>query len=286
MQNSISPSQYGRREVSEAVDILRQTIPTEPRTAILAGTGLGDMVDACEVKASIEYGQIPHFPASTVQSHAGRLVAGSMAGRPILLLLGRFHLYEGYGPKAVVFPIRVLQAFGIRTLVITNASGGLNPSFGPGDIMVIGDHINLTGANPLVGENESEWGPRFPDMTSAYDARLQQLALDAAEGAGDGVQKGVYAGLKGPSLETPAEMRFLRTIGADAVGFSTVMETIAAVHGGMRVLGLSTITNVCLPDAPIPAGVDEIIAVAEAATPRLAAIIRGVVSRLANDHGA
>ncbi len=285
MQHSVMPSQYGVQEVTEAVDFLHRTIPPEPRTAILAGTGLGDMVDACEVYASIEYGRIPHFPLSTVQSHAGRLVAGSLAGQPVIILQGRFHLYEGYGPKAVVFPIRVLQALGVRTLVITNASGGLNPSFGPGDIMVIGDHINLTGANPLVGPNESEWGPRFPDMTSAYDARLRQWALDAAKGADGGVQQGVYAGLKGPSLETPAEMRFLRTIGADAVGFSTVMETIAAVHGGMRVLGLSTITNLCMPDAPSPAGVDDIIAVAEAAAPRLAAIIKGVVSRLASDDG-
>lgn len=279
-------SPYGLQEVTEAVGRLRRTLSIEPRVGLLAGTGLGNMADACEVKAIVEYDRIPHFPVSTVQSHAGRLVAGELAGQPVVILQGRFHLYEGYSPKAVVFPIRVLQALGVRTLVITNASGGLNTGFVPGDIMMISDHINLTGANPLVGANESLWGPRFPDMTAAYESRLRKWALEAADASGDGLRQGVYAGLKGPSLETPAEMRFLNTIGADAVGFSTVMETIAAVHGGMSVLGLSTITNLCLPDAPDPASVDDIIAVAESAAPRLAAVIEGVVRRLAQDATA
>ena len=284
MQDETQLLPYGLKEVAEAVDLLRKTISSEPRTAILAGTGLGNLADVCKVSASVEYNRIPHFPASTVQSHTGRLVAGSVAGQPVVILQGRFHLYEGYRPRTVVFPIRVLRALGVDTMVITNASGGLNPAFAPGDIMLINDHINLTGANPLVGANETAWGPRFPDMTTAYDSRLRQWAFEAAKMAGCGLQEGVYVGLKGPSLETPAEMRFLRTIGADAVGFSTVMETIAAVHGGMRVLGLSTITNLCLPDAPVSASVDEIIAVAESAAPKLAAIIEGVVERITDEN--
>lgn len=280
MQDDTQLLHYGLQEVTEAVDLLRETISAKPRTAILAGTGLGDLADVCEVSASVEYDRIPHFQASTVQSHAGRLVAGSVAGQPVVILQGRFHLYEGYDPRTVVFPIRVLRTLGVETLVITNASGGLNPAFVPGDIMLINDHINLTGANPLVGANEAAWGPRFPDMTAAYNANLRQWAIDAAKVSIGGLQEGVYAGLKGPSLETPAEMRFLRTIGADAVGFSTVMETIAAVHGGMRVLGLSTITNLCLPNTPVSASVDEIIAVAESAAPKLAAVIAGVIERM------
>jgi purine-nucleoside phosphorylase len=282
MQFEEQHSRYGLKEVKEAADAVRRRLSSTPRTAVLAGTGLGDMVDACDIQTSIAYDQIPHFPTSTVQSHAGRLVVGSMGGQPVVILQGRFHLYEGYGPRAVTFPIRVLQALGIRTLVITNASGGLNPAFVVGDIMIINDHINLTGANPLVGPNETTWGPRFPDMTAAYDASLRAWAWDAAKGMGAGLRRGIYAGLKGPSLETPAEMRFLRTIGADAVGFSTVMESLAAVHGGMRVLGLSTITNMCLPDAPTPASVDAIIGVAQVAAPRLAAIVAGVLNRLSD----
>ena len=178
----------------------------------------------------------------------------------------------------MTFPIRVMQELGAQTLVLTNASGGLNPEFATGDIMVVGDHINLTGANPLVGPNDEPWGPRFPDMSAAYDAALRALALEKARQLGLEAQQGVYAGLKGPSLETPAEMRFLRTIGADAVGFSTVMETIAAVHAGMRVLGLSIITNMNLPDAPLPASVDDIIAVARKAAPGLEKLIAAVMA--------
>jgi purine-nucleoside phosphorylase len=178
----------------------------------------------------------------------------------------------------VTFPIRVLQALGIKTLILTNAAGGLNPLFAPGHLMIIRDHINLTGCNPLAGSNDDRWGPRFPEMIHAYSGRLQQLARTAAGGMDVGVQKGVYAGLKGPSLETPAEMRFLRTIGAEAVGFSTVMETIAAVHAGMQVLGLSVITNMCLPDALTPTSVEEIIAVAKAASPFLETIITDVIA--------
>jgi len=273
-------SLYNASAAVAAADFLRDRSTLRPRVAVMAGTGLGDMAGALETESAIAYGDIPNFPVSTVQSHAGRWLFGRWAGRPVVLLQGRLHLYEGYSPHAVTFPIRVLQALGVKTLVLTNASGGLNPAFNSGDIMLVADHLNLTGANPLIGPNEASWGPRFPDMTSAYSPVLRARASSEAHALGIELPSGVYAGLKGPSLETPAEMRFLRTIGADAVGFSTVMETIAAVHGGMRVLALATITNMCLPDRLQPADVDAIIAVAQSAAPRLAAVIGGVLERL------
>ncbi|MFZ1984467.1 MAG: purine-nucleoside phosphorylase [Desulfatitalea sp.] len=271
---------YDRSAAMAAADFLRTRYSDRPQVAIMAGTGLGDMVDSLQVEAAVDYSDIPHFPLSTVQTHAGRWVFGRWAGRPVVLLQGRFHLYEGYAPQAVTFPVRVLQALGVGTLVLTNASGGLNPALHTGEIMIVADHINLTGVNPLVGPNEEDWGPRFPDMTAAYTPHLQVLALAEARALGVTAPVGVYVGLKGPSLETPAEMRFLRTIGADAVGFSTVMETIAAAHAGMHVLALSTITNMCRPDAAKPSDVAAIIAVAQAATPHLSALIGGVLQRL------
>ncbi len=273
---------YDSSAVAAAADFLRGHYRRPPRVAVMAGTGLGDMAGALAAEAVVAYGDIPNFPVSTVPSHAGRWIFGRWAGQPVALLQGRLHLYEGYSPQAVTFPIRVLQALGVQTLVLTNASGGLNPAFSCGDIMVLADHINLTGANPLIGPNEDGWGPRFPDMTAAYHPTLRASAQAEAGSLGINLQTGVYAGLKGPSLETPAEMRFLRTIGADAVGFSTVMETIAAVHGGMQILAFATITNMCTPDAAQPADVDAIIAVAQSAAPRLAALIGGVLQRMAN----
>lgn len=275
---SVARLAYGSTCVAEAVAFLRGRWDRPPLAAILAGTGLGDLIASLQITDSVDYATIPHFPTSTVQSHAGRMVLGLLNDFPVVLMQGRFHLYEGYSGAAVTFPIRVLQGLGVGTLVLTNASGGLNPSFKAGEIMLVDDHINLTGANPLVGPNEDQWGPRFPDMTNAYDRQLREKALDASHALGIGLQRGVYVGLKGPSLETPAEMRFLRTIGADAVGFSTVIETIAAVHGGMRVLGLSTVTNMCLPDALTPSSVEEIIATARSAAPRLASLIKVVLA--------
>lgn len=273
-------SLYNASAAAAAAGFLRDRSTLRPRVAVMAGTGLGDMAGALELETAVDYGDIPNFPLSTVQSHAGRWIFGRWAGQPAVLLQGRLHLYEGYSPPAVTFPIRVLQALGVKTLVLTNASGGLNPAFGCGDIMVLADHINLTGANPLIGPNQERWGPRFPDMTAAYNPDLRELARIEARALGIELPVGVYAGLKGPSLETPAEMRFLRTIGADAVGFSTVMETIAAVHGGMRVLAFATITNICMPDSAQPADVGAIIAVAQSAAPRLASVIGGVLGRL------
>ncbi len=272
--------QYDYNDASVAAGCLSARIKTRPKVAVLAGTGLGDIASRLQVDTVIDYKDIAHFPLSTVPSHYGRLVVGKIDGHPLLVLQGRFHLYEGYTPLEVTFPIRVLQALGVRYLILTNASGGLNPQFAAGDIMVIEDHVNLTGANPLVGPNDERWGPRFIGLTHAYNDRLQDLARTASRALDVRIRTGVYACLTGPSLETPAEMRFLRTIGADAVGFSTVMETIAAVHAGMQVLGLSVITNMCLPDALLLPDVDEIIAVAQSATPCLETIISRVVERL------
>ncbi len=269
-----------RQNAAACAAFIGERIERKPEVGILTGTGLGDAVSALSVESTFSYEMLPHFPVSTVQSHAGRLLVGEMAGTPAAVLQGRIHLYEGYAAAQVAFPIRVLRQLGVRVLVVSNASGGLNPGFSPGDLMLISDHLNLTGENALVGTNEDRWGPRFPDMSRAYDPGLRGIAEAAAAHEGIALQKGVYAGLKGPSLETPAEVRFLRTVGADAVGFSTVQEVIAAVHGGMRVLGLSTITNVHDPDRPEPASVEEIIEVAGAAARKLGKVIAGVLERL------
>ena len=197
-----------------------------------------------------------------------------------MAMQGRFHLYEGYSPAEVTFPIRVMQALGVRRLIVTNAAGGLNPAFRPGDMMLITDHINLTGENPLTGPNVDLWGPRFPDMSQAYDRKLIALAEKAAQAAGIPIRKGVYVGLKGPSMETPAEIRFLKSAGAEAVGFSTVQEVIAAVHGGMQVLGISIITNVNDPDRPVPAALEDIIAIARRATLSLEKLLEGIMRHL------
>ncbi len=273
-------SKHNRSEADKAAKFLRAHLQQLPQVAILTGTGLGDMASSLKVEASIEYQEIPHFPISSVASHPGRLLGGTLAGQSVVVLQGRCHLYEGHTPQAVTFPIRVLQALGVQTLILSNAAGGLNPAFSPGQIMIIDDHINLTGTNPLAGPHDAKWGPRFPEMTQAYHQQLQALSQIAAQEAGFSAQVGVYAGLLGPSLETPAEMRFLRTIGADAVGFSTVMETIAARHAGLQVLGLSVITNMCLPEAPILASVEEIIGVAQTAAPQVGTIVQHVLEHL------
>ncbi len=272
-----------KRQASETAAFLRARIGAAPETGLLTGTGLGEAVAALQVSAAFDYKDIPHFPVSTVPSHAGRLVFGTIHGRVVMVLQGRFHLYEGYTPAEVTFPIRVMQELGVRRLVATNAAGGLNPAFRPGDIMLIRDHINLTGTNPLVGPNADTWGVRFPDMTSAYDRDLIACAEQAAARAGIRLRQGVYVGLRGPCLETPAETRFLKAIGAEAVGFSTVQEVIAAVHAGMQVLGISIITNVNDPDHPAPATLEEIIAVARRAAPDLEQLLCGIFEHLPYD---
>lgn len=269
-----------QKKVLEATDFVKTKISTAPRIGLLAGTGLGRSVEDMKEPLSLDYSDIPHFPASTVITHRGRLLFGKINDKVVMAMQGRFHYYEGYNMEQITLPVRVMQLLGVKTVILSNASGGINPTFSAGDIMTIADHINLTGNNPLIGPNVEAWGPRFPDMNRVYDPALIAMAEEAAEETGFRLQKGIYVGLVGPSLETSAEIRFLKTIGADAVGLSTIPEVIAAVHGGMAVLGLSVITNMHLPDDPEPCRVDEIIATAEAATPRLQAIIENVIEKV------
>ncbi len=266
--------------VEQSATFLEKKMDARPVIGILTGTGLGDSVAAMECKVSLDYRDIPHFPISTVSSHAGRLKYGKIADKTAMVLQGRFHLYEGYRPDQVTFPIRVMQTLGVKYLILTNASGGLNLEFSAGDLMIINDHINLTGENPLVGPNENSWGLRFPDMIQVYDREINAMVTGIAKEADLTVRCGTYVGLKGPSLETPAEMRYLRTIGADAVGFSTVMESIAGVHAGMRILGLSTITNINDPENPVPATMEAIVAVAQKAAGRINLILERVAEKI------
>jgi purine-nucleoside phosphorylase len=269
-----------QEKVRETATWLASKLDHPPEIGVITGTGLGGAVGPLDDALAMNYADIPHFPASTVVGHPGRLIAGRLAGHPLMVMQGRFHLYEGYTPGEVTFPVRVMQALGVQHLILSNAAGGMNAALRQGDLMVIRDHINLTGENPLIGPNHDDWGPRFPDMTAAYDRSLVQLSRRAADGLGIPLKSGVYAGLKGPSLETPAEIRYLKTIGADAVGFSTVMETIAAVHAGIYVLGLSIITNINDPDRPVPASVAAIVAAATRATPMLNRLIEAVVAQI------
>jgi len=266
--------------VAEAVRAVRAHSALAPEVAVILGTGLGGLAEALDGATRIPYGAIPGFPRPTVESHEGWLLLGSLAGRPCAMMQGRFHRYEGYTLQQVTFPVRVLRALGATTLVVSNVSGGMHPLWALGDLVLIADHINLLGDNPLVGPNDDAGGPRFPDMSAAYDPGLRAVARAAALAQGVTLREGVYVALPGPSLETAAEYRMLRTLGADIVGMSTVPEVIVARHQGMRVLGLSIITDICLPDALEPASVERILAVARAAEPRLTALVRAVVERM------
>lgn len=264
-------------QIEEAAQSIRRRWPGPARVGIILGTGLGSLAGQIETEATFEYPTIPYFPRSTAIGHTGQLVCGKLAGLPVVAMEGRFHAYEGYSYPQITFPVRVMRALGAQLLVVSNASGGLNPQFGLGDIMVIEDHINLMNGNPLVGINDDRLGPRFPDMSAPYDRRLIEKALEIARRENFVAHKGVYVAVVGPNLETRAEYRFLRTIGADAVGMSTVPEVLVAIHGGMRVLGLSVITDMCLPDCLKPANIEEILAVAAAAEPKLRKIVLGVL---------
>lgn len=265
---------------ADAVRAVRARTSLVPDVAIILGTGLGALADEVTVETRIPYADIPGFPLSTVESHTGQLLVGTLAGRRVMAMQGRFHRYEGYTLAQVAFPVRVLRALGARALIVSNACGGMHPLWHPGDLMLIADHINLLGDNPLVGPNDESLGPRFPDMSDAYDGELRALARAVALERGITLREGVYVAVTGPNLETRAEYRMLRALGADVVGMSTVPEVIAAVHLGLRVLGVSIITDQCLPDALAPASLDQIIAVARAAEPRLTALVRGVLERL------
>jgi len=266
--------------VHEAAEVVRARWSVTPAAAIILGTGLGGLAREIDVAATVEYADIPGFPLSTVESHAGRLLCGTLGGRPVIAMQGRFHRYEGYSLQQVTFPVRVLRALGAETLIVSNACGGMREEWAPGDLMLIADHINLLGDNPLVGANDDRLGPRFPDMSAPYDAELRALAREVAAAQGTVLREGVYVAVTGPNLETRAEYRMLRGIGADVVGMSTVPEVIVAVHGGMRVLGVSIITDQCIPETLVPAELATIIATAARAEPRFAALVRGVMERL------
>lgn len=269
-------------KIEDARQAIRKHWDRTPKVAIVLGTGLGGLVGDIDVEATIEYGEIPHFPKSTATSHRGRLVCGLMSGVPVVAMEGRFHYYEGYPLKQITLPVRVFKSLGAELLVLSNACGGLNPYFSSGDIMVIEDQINLIGDNPLIGINDDRLGPRFPDMCEPYDQQWVDRTIAIARRNNIEAHKGVFVAVAGPNLETRAEYRFLRTIGADVVGMSTVPETIVAVHCGLKVVGLSVITDMCLPDALHPANVEEIIRVANEAEPKLRQIVRGIVAESAS----
>lgn len=267
-------------KVKESAAYVRTHSSEHPKVGIVLGTGLGSLVDSIENAVRIPYEDIPHFPVSTVDTHAGEMVLGTLAGTHVVALSGRFHFYEGYTLQEVTFPIRVARALGIHTLVVSNAAGGLNPQFRSGDLMLIADHINMLGDNPLIGPNDDSLGPRFPDMCEPYSHALLDLAETKALEMGIKTQRGVYLACSGPCLETRAEYRFMRLIGADAVGMSTVPEVIVAVHSGLRVLGFSAITDECFPDALEPVNIDKIIATANAVEPQLTRLVVAILGEL------
>jgi purine-nucleoside phosphorylase len=266
-------------QIEEAVGAIRRQWDGKPRVGIILGTGLGGLAEHIDTQATLEYQAIPHFPRSTAVSHAGQLVCGQLEGVTVVAMEGRFHSYEGYSHRQITFPVRVMKALGADLLIVSNACGGMNPQYAQGDIMVIEDHINLMNGNPLVGVNGDSLGPRFPDMYAPYDQELIDEALEIARRENFAAHKGVYVAVTGPNLETRAEYRYLRAIGADVVGMSTVPEVIVAVHAGLRVLGLSIITDMCLPDALKPADIDEILATAAKAEPNLRQIVLGILAK-------
>ncbi|WP_022852562.1 purine-nucleoside phosphorylase [Thermodesulfatator atlanticus] len=270
-----------RQKVEIARDFLEKKFPYFPKIVMILGTGLSGAAEEIEKDLVIPYQEIPHFPRSTVESHKGQLVVGKLCGVPICAFQGRFHFYEGYSTKELTFPLRVLSLLGTKFLIISNAAGGLNLSFSPGDLMLISDHINLIPDNPLRGENYDEWGPRFPDLSEAYSKRLRHLARAVAEEIP--LREGVYVAVPGPSLETPAETRFLRLIGADAVGMSTVPEVIVAKHAGMEILGISVIANVNDPDNFSPILLEDVIANAQKAEKKLVGLVKRFLKAIPKD---
>jgi purine-nucleoside phosphorylase len=269
-----------RQHIQETVDAIREECAFEPKIGVILGTGLNGLAEQIELDARFSYDKLPHFGVSTVESHAGELLFGHLAGKPVVAMSGRFHRYEGYSLKDVTFPVRVMRALSAQVLVAFNAAGGLNPQFRAGDIMVIEDHINFMGDNPLIGPNDDALGPRFPDMSRPYTPELIDLAETVAMEKGIKLQKGVYLACPGPSLETRAEYRMMRGMGADVVGMSTVPEVIVAVHSGMKVLGFSVITDECFPDALAPVNIEKIIATASEAEPKLTGIVSTCIERM------
>jgi len=270
--------QHLRAQIDESAGYIRGRWNSAPRAGIILGSGLGSVGDSIALEQCIDYHDIPHFQRSTAVGHKGRLLCGRLADVPVVAMQGRFHCYEGYSAERATFPVRVMKAIGIELLIVSNAAGGLNPNFAAGDVMVIDDHINLLNRNPLVGVNDDSLGPRFPDMSAPYDRKLGDQALAIARREDFACHRGVYIAMLGPTYETRAEIRMLRYLGGDAVGMSTVPEAIVAAHAGLRVLGLSTITNVCSPDVPHIASGDAVVAMAETARDKLKAIVTGIVT--------
>jgi len=271
-----------RKMIDEAVNKIREEAPGfEPSAGIILGTGLGALANEIKPLKKIPYGEIPHFPVSTVESHSGILIAGEMQGKKVLAMSGRFHRYEGYSMKQIAFPVYVMKKLGVKNLFISNAAGGMNPAFKAGDLAVITDHINFMGDNPLLGPNDPELGPRWPDMIEPYSSALIKAAFDAGKELGIELQKGVYMGVTGPNLETRAEYRMMGKF-ADMVGMSTVPEVIAGVHAGMRILGISVITDECVPETLKPVNIEHILQNAAKAEPKLTAIMKAVIGRVDN----
>ena len=269
-----------KTQIDEAGSFLKEKINVTPEIGIILGTGLGALAEEIEQETVISYEQIPHFPLSTVESHAGRLIFGKIGSKSVMAMQGRFHYYEGYSMQQISFPVRVMKHMGANTLLVSNACGGMNPLYTPGDIMIIEDHINLFGDNPLIGVNDDSFGPRFPDMSEPYTNELIALTEQIALEERIKIQKGVYVAVSGPCLETRAEYRFLRAIGADVVGMSTIPEVIVAVHSSMRVLGLSVVTDACFPDALEPVDIQKILKVAAEAEPKLTLMMKRVIERM------
>jgi purine-nucleoside phosphorylase len=265
-----------KAQVEEAAAYIRDAADLEPAIAIVLGTGLGALAREIDVTRVLEYSEIPYFPLSTVEAHAGRLLIGLLNGVPVYAFQGRFHLYEGYSPYQITLPVRVAGVLGVEVLLISNAAGGMNPHYRRGDLMLLTDHINLQGVNPLTGPNADAWGPRFPDMSEPYDVALREAAEASALNRGIRLQQGVYIAVTGPNLETRAEYRFLRWGGADVVGMSTVPEVIVARHMNMRVMAISVVTDECFPDALQPVSIEDVLAAAAEADPQLSAIIKDV----------
>ncbi len=267
-------------KINETLEVIHHKTKDSYEVGIILGTGLGGLVNEIQIEHEISYSELPHFPLSTVESHSGRLIFGKINGKKVVAMQGRFHFYEGYSMKQITYPVRVMKFLGVKNLLVSNACGGMNPLYKKGDIMILSDHINLLGDNPLIGKNEDELGPRFPDMSEPYSNELIELAEDAALKNNIKIQKGVYVAVPGPNLETRAEYRFLRGIGADVVGMSTVPENIVAVHMGIKVLGVSIITDECFPDSLKSVDVQEIIQTAMKAEPKMTLIMKEVILNL------
>ncbi len=266
--------------IQEAAAYIQSKTEVKPEVGLILGSGLGILADLIQDGISIPYQDIPHFPVSTVEGHDGELLLGTIEGRAVVMMKGRFHMYEGYGPEVTAFPVRVMKELGVTSLLVTNAAGGVNTSYEPGDLMLISDHLNLTGKNPLVGPNDAALGVRFPDMSEGYSRRLRSLLKDTAAAKGIQVQEGIYAGLLGPTYETPAEIRMLRTLGADAVGMSTVSETIVARHAGLEVLGISCISNMAAGILDQPLSHDEVMETTDRVREKFLSLVLAVIPNM------